>query len=361
MHSVRLLSTAAGLGAIALAVLLVRSIAPQDSRRALLAAGLLLFLPAHIYMSAMLNEEILASAFTSLAVTGAALASVRPASANRALLRACGLGLAAGLALLTKLTGLLAAVSVSAAYAAGGWRQGNRSGALLRAALVLLVALMAGGWYYARNRVEYGYFYPKNLPTHTVMQTMPPGTRSVGDYLRVPHETWTDPQLLSPALLRSVWGSTYVTVWFDGHRTYLPRDARSVRWMGSLLTLLGLLPTAAFAVGLVRGARRALRTPAGPDTPLLLLVGLTLAGYTLFTWQNPWFAALKGTYLLGLSVPFAFYASEVLASWTRPGRASAPFTWAVLGVLALAVVLTFTYGPVFAKSGEFPGLFWSLQ
>ena len=82
--------------------------------------------------------------------------------------------------------------------------------------------------------------------------------------------------------------------------------------MGTALLLLGLLPAAAFAAGLTSGARRALREPRGPDAPMLLLVALTLAGYVAFTWGNPWFATLKGSYLLGLCVPFGFYASEAL-------------------------------------------------
>ena len=88
------------------------------------------------------------------------------------------------------------------------------------------------------------------------------------------------------------------------------------------------------------------------------VAGLTLAGYVLFTWRNPWFAAVKGSYLLGLSVPFSFYASEVLADWTRGRSVRSRLVWAALGLLALAVAASFTYGPIFAKSGEFPGLEW---
>ena len=87
-------------------------------------------------------------------------------------------------------------------------------------------------------------------------------------------------------------------------------------------------------------------------------MGLTLAGYVLFTWRNPWFAAVKGSYLLGLAVPFSFYASEVLSDWTRGRDARSWLVWATLGLLALAVAATFTYGPIFAKWGEYPGLEW---
>ena len=43
--------------------------------------------------------------------------------------------------------------------------------------------------------------------------------------------------------------------------------------------------------------------------------GLTLAGYAAYTWLNPWYATVKGGYLLGLALPFGFLASEVLVDW----------------------------------------------
>jgi len=52
---------------------------------------------------------------------------------------------------------------------------------------------------------------------------MPPGERSVGDYLRLPWATFLDPQVMNDDLLRSVWGTTYASIWFDSHRHFLPR------------------------------------------------------------------------------------------------------------------------------------------
>ena len=92
-----------------------------------------------------------------------------------------------------------------------------------------LSASLFGGWYYLWNLYAYGYLYPHGLEVHSVMFRMPPGEREILDYLRFPISTFTDPQLLSPSLLRSVWGSTYVTLWFDGHRSFLPNESAIVR------------------------------------------------------------------------------------------------------------------------------------
>ena len=363
LQALPLLSTLFGLAVAGLAALLVHRTDPGNPRRAWLAGGLLLYLPAHIHMSAMVSEEMLAALFTSLAVLGLALrtppppAVAPPAWESAAWKPAAAVGLAGGLALLSKLSGALAVAAAAATYALDGLRRGALRAAALRLAAVLLVAVLAGGWYFARNRVLYGYLQPFGLPAHEIMFSMPPGERNIGDYLRVPLATWSDPQLLNPDLLHSVWGSTYATVWFDGHRAFLPRESEVVRRLGTATLLLALLPTLAFGIGVSRGLRRAARCFDGPDLPLLLLLGFTLAGYAVYTWHNPWFAAVKGTTLLGASLPFAYYASEVLAGWTRRRDALAWMAGLALAALVACVTLSSTFGAMFEKT-EVSGLPW---
>jgi hypothetical protein len=202
--------------------------------------------------------------------------------------------------------------------------------------------------------VEYGYFYPHHLETHRNIYFYPPGVRSLGDYLRFPFATFTEPVATSPALIRSIWGTTYSSVWYDSHRHFLPSQGGAVNLAGTLILVLALLPTAAFLRGLARGLLRALESPRGPDLPLLLLVALTLAGYAAFTWRNPWFVVAKGSFLLGIAVPFAFYASESLCLWTRGSQTRARVIWICMGILFLAVAATFTQGVVFEKTDS-PG------
>jgi hypothetical protein len=355
--AVPLFSTVLGLAVVALAVALVRRVDPHDRRRAGIAGGLLLFLPAHVYMSAMVNEEMLATLLASVVLFALARPRLAGGDDPSPLARAFGGGVAGGLALLTKLTGAIAVLVAGAAYAVDGVRRRALRPALVRIAVVAAVAALVGGWYYARNRIEYGYFQPYGLPAHRVMFGMPPGERGIADYLRLPLATWTDPQLLNPDLLHSVWGSTYATLWFDGHRFFLPRDDERVSRLGTVTLLLALLPTLAFAVGLGRGLRRVLRSADAIDAPLLLMTGLTLAGYVLFTWRNPWFAVVKGTSLLALSLPFAFYASEVLAGWTRARAPAAALCWLALAALVVAATLSSTFDLAFEKT-HVSGLPW---
>jgi hypothetical protein len=347
-----LLSALEGLAVVGLAVALARRSAPADPLRMALAGLLLLFLPAHLHMSAMVNEEMLTALLTACAVYGLA---IREPGSRPGLAQAGAIGLASGLALLSKLTGAIAVATALLTYAADALKPGARARASLCAAVVSSVALLAGGWFPARSLLSTGSPQPIGLPAHLGMLSLPPGERGLSDYLRFPLATFRDPQLLNPDLLRSVWGSTYVTVWFDGHRYFLPRQDPAVSWLGTATLLLALLPTAAFGAGLARGARRLRRGEGAADLPLLLLTGLTFAGYAFYTWRNPWFVVVKGTTLLGLALPFSFYASEALASWLR-GRWR---SWIVAALLALAVgvALSGTFGLVFQKT-EGSGLPW---
>jgi len=357
---VPLANTLLGLGIVAMAVRLVRRVDPARPRRALLAGGLLLYLPAHVHMSAMVSEEMLAAFFVSLAVFALA---APPALANGGRLdprRSLGVGVAAGLAILSKLTGVLAALTAAATLALDGVRRAEPKRAAAALALVLVAAFATGGWYFARNRILYGYFQPFGLPAHQRMFEMPPGERGALDFVRFPLATFTDPQLLHPDLLRSVWGSTYATVWFDGHRFFLPRDSEAVRRLGGLTLALALLPTLAFGIGTARGARRARRGAGDADTPLLLLTAFALVGYAYYNWQNPWFTVVKGTSLLVLCLPFAFYASETLDRWLEASKRTAWALWIALAMLAITVVLSGTFDLLFEKT-EVSGLPWQTR
>lgn len=348
---VPLLNVLLGLGIAALAMDLVRRLAPGDRVRPWLAGGLVLFLPAHAHMSAMVNEEMLAAFCASLAVWAVARHD-DPGPARVALA-----GAAAGLALLTKLSGLLVGAAVAGALGLEAARRGAWRGAAARVAGVAVLVLAVGGWYFVRSRILYGWFHPFALPAHEVMFDMPPGERGLLDFLRFPLAVFLDPQVLHPDLLRSVWGTTYASVWFDAHRFFLPTDSAAVRRLGTTMTILGLVPTLAFATGLARGARRWWQGGGRADAPLLLLVALTLAGYAVFAWRNPWFAVLKGTTLLGLSLPFAVYASEALLDWARRSRTAAIALGAAALLGLVGVTVSCTFGGWFERT-EVSGIPW---
>ncbi|MBW2666838.1 MAG: phospholipid carrier-dependent glycosyltransferase [Deltaproteobacteria bacterium] len=363
--AVRLMNSLAGLATAGLAAWLVHRSDPERPSRALLAAALLIFLPVQIMLSAMFTEEILVSFLISTVVVGLALGAADRGDAGAGPGPSDGpgeawlamLGVMAGLACSTKLSGALVVLVATLTLAIRGLDPVDLRRTTRHLAIFGVPVLLFGGAYYARNWFEYGFVYPHGLGPHAVMQEMPPGSRELLDFFRFPLAVWTDPQLLSPDLLRSVWGSTYTTWWFDGIRKFLPVDGALVGTLGTAMLVLAVVPTAAGIAGLVSGVRRAFRRPDGLDTPLLLLVAATIAGYALFNWRNQVFATLKASYLLGLSVPFAYYTSEGLDRWMRRSTALRVGVLGALVALFVLTVLVFSYGLLFTKA-QFAGIDW---
>jgi hypothetical protein len=113
-------------------------------------------------------------------------------------------------------------------------------------------------------------------------------------------------------------------------------------------------------VGLLRGGRRAVVDGSGLDTLLVSMVAITLVGYVGFTWKNPWFVTSKGSFLLCLSVPFAYYTSEVLDAWLRREGWVRLALWAALVLLFAIIVATFTYSELWWNTDHMwkPGVLW---
>ena len=64
-----------------------------------------------------------------------------------------------------------------------------------------------------------------------------------------------------------------------------------------------------------------------------------------------------GTTLLGLCLPYAYYASETLLRWARRGRRSAVAIGIALAVLAAGVTASGTFNFLFERT-EVSGLEW---
>jgi len=351
-----LLCAALGLAAVAATAWLVHELSRGNGRRVVLATALLVFLPVHISMSAMLSEELLTSALVSFAVVGLVVETTRPEDQRATLWRPAALGVVAGLALLTKLSAAMAIAAGTLALLTEGpsrtYPRAARSAFAFAGAAVLI-----GGWFYLRNLVMYGYLYPHGLPVHAVMFDMPPGSRGLVDYLSFPLAAFSAAQAPDPSLVHSVWGTTYASIWLDPHRHFLPRSAPGLEFAARVILVTAVIPTAAFVIGVIRGARRALKRQSGADRILVALVVLMLGGYIAFTWRNPWFPTAKGSFLLGLATPFAVYASEVLDDWLSAGRRRAVVLGLLLVLLFGASLATFTYQGVFAKR-DLPGTNW---
>jgi 4-amino-4-deoxy-L-arabinose transferase-like glycosyltransferase len=320
---------------------------------AALAAALVCLVPCARLAATMVGNEALAAALAGWA----AAAGVRLHADPRSLRRAAGAGLAVGLALATKFTGVFAAPVLLVPYL----RRDLDRRTLRAAAVALLVAAAAGGLPYLRNVALTGSPIPMTRdrdPVAKVEKQLTIRERRAADYL------WFDPAVfrlplvyqiaddtsrrdgLNP-VMTNVWGLAYASAWYDAHevRVVAPERRTGAR-VGQVLLALGLLPTALMLAGgalclrdwLVRGS-------AAPAAPVTAMALVGIAAFVAFTARAPTTAAVKASYLLPVTVPAAvFFARGVEALGSRA-------RWIGLagsGLAMAAAAVAFTTGVVFS-------------
>jgi tetratricopeptide (TPR) repeat protein len=266
-------------------------------------------------------------------------------------------GLAAGLALLAKFSGVLAlATALVVPVVRGlGSRHGMRRG-LTRALVVGVVAAVLAGPFYLRNLIEFGTPFRMSRVDPLVAEIeskQPPGERSWRDFVSISPLLFVEPNPKADHLLHSVWGTLYVTGWSDTRwisahimqrtRTRLGQAQRVMMALGVIPTALALLGAVALLLDLRRGHAIAL--------PLLVCCALTLVSVVGFAITVPTYAALKSSYLLGLSIPYGVFVARAGALLARRSRWLA--TAGALGVV-VAAAATFVTDRVGSLRGPLP-------
>lgn len=321
----------ASLVTAALAAALVKIVTPERPALVLLGFGAVALLPAHLFMSPMPGNEMTLTMLSCAAVV-AFIAFERSHVPNWIADSAVG-GLL-GLALLTKFSGLIPLVVVVATLGVRPVLErrsdlvGHRSvrSAWLRAARrslwITAVALAVAAPYYARNIEHFGTPFQLSREfalVSAVEQHQPPGERHLGDYFRFSPQMFSDPNPLKPHLLNSIWGTVYLDIWTEIFRESDVERAlvaeRKTALSSTLMALAGLFPTglALFgAAGAVRDIARGRRREV--YVPIVLLAGATVGAFCIFAWQVPIWSALKASYLLGLSMPYAVFLARGMES-----------------------------------------------
>jgi tetratricopeptide (TPR) repeat protein len=331
---------------------------------ALLAFGAVACLPVHFFMSPMPGNEM-----TATLLGAAALGSfVRSELAEQPSRGADALtGVWLGLGLLTKFSALVTLVALLAALALRAALTPAPGRALRRAALrgggIAALALAIAAPYYARNLIAFGtpFELSRGYPlVAEVERGQPPGARSWRDFATFSPRILSDPNPLAPHMYRSVWGSAYVNVWADLYRESDVARAleaeREERRSTTALALLGLLPSGLALAGAWLAARDAARgrRRAFWLAPLLLSAA-TLGSFGVFAWRVPIWSALKASYLLGLSLPFALFLCRAIEELLVRGRRRACAALsATLALVALAASAVAVDGLVLPRRADAP-------
>ncbi len=163
VHLLRYLSLLLGCGTVALTYLLAQALFPGRPGLVLLAGAIAAFNPMVVFVSASVNNDNGIWMLSSLTMYALVLASKRDSGTWLAPIRPLQpanlpwtLGVLLGLAILTKLSGLLLAPVVAAfliwrARSEGNWRRFWRDGII-----VTFCVLLLSGWWFYRNWVLYG-------------------------------------------------------------------------------------------------------------------------------------------------------------------------------------------------------------
>ncbi len=300
--ALRLLSLAAGLAAVAIATrFLARRFPLVD---AVIVGTVAFCAPVVAIATSMLGNETTCALFATAALARlCALPGDDAPLARHALVS----GLLAGLAALSKATGLLAVFTVGLVYAWRLRRSPGRAPAVLLAAAAGPVLLLAP--LYAHLLREAGS--PAVLISGSVgspdargeMAEQPPGYRRLSHYLSFPASSLLAPVYTAPGLAASVPGLFYATLQADGQGQFLPSSESGVFGAGRALALAGLLPTGLALYGIARGARTHRRFAwAGP---LALFAAILAASFLRYAWVFPHWSAVKASYALSGLLPAA--------------------------------------------------------
>jgi len=270
--------------------------------------------PMHTYICQVVGNEPLAGALMSLVGFGC-LRLIVPGHAPPGPRFFGMLGLAWGLALLTKVTAVLLApvlvivIAVAAASAPQPLRKGLRD-----AALVLGVAALTSGWYFVRNCLELGRPFVGGWdPSRRIEWWQDPGYR-----------TWSQLLSFGRSLVRPVysgvasfWDSLYSTLWLDGFHSGVVSAEFPPPWNANFVSvsaILGLLPTFLILAGSVRVAcRKRFDARAAALLSVVTLALFVAAIFDLYV-RLPIYSTAKVTYTLGLLPCYAI----LMASGAEP-------------------------------------------
>jgi hypothetical protein len=305
----RLLSI--GLSAAGLAVLayLVLQLVPQRPQLAVAATGLAALLPSFIDASSAAYNDSLAFLTSTLALAASVVFVLRGPSFPRLAMMAAFAGLAA----LTRASGLLVVGIAGLAVLVGVWRategsiQRRLGRAVVWGAAVGAVVIAAAGWFYARNLMLYGDM-TGSAALFEQFDRSPSGT-TLG--LLTEPGFW---QLLQQRL----WGIAF-------NRSVPGEDLIRQLWLLGYLPLIGLLLTGARRLGHIAQGRGPAEPGPGPEPGpdpegRVIAVGLCVLLLGLTTFSIAQFASGGGT----VHIRYLFPALATVGLCAAVGLAALP-------------------------------------
>jgi hypothetical protein len=295
-------------------------------------AGLL---PVNLYVSQFVGNEPLAGLASAIVALRCVRAIARPEETHP-FREAAWIGLALGVALLSKMTAVIWIPLTGVALIGGALARERKAGpAVARAGLAFGVAGLVAGWFYARNWIELGRPLVGNWDWKESNRIwwQDPG-------YRIPeHFTRFGRSLVQPvySAVHGYWDAMYSTLWTEGlFSGSMSPPPWNLDWMLAG-AWLGLPITSAILAGMLGAGR--LTEPAGRVRRFAVLAVLLHVLASLdFYLRLPIYSSAKATYLLGLLPCIAILAAAGFAPLLRRGwsRAAATAMLFVFGAASYA-------------------------
>jgi tetratricopeptide (TPR) repeat protein len=344
MMLLRFLSLAIGAANLALIFAGLRLIFPGDWKKPLAGLVLAALLPAQICLLHYTTNETLSAMF----VTGALCVGLH-------LLRArqpwrgwyVVLGIALGLALMSKASAVLAVPAILGALASKLILRRERTPQVWLGVVVapLLICLLVGGWHYAKLWQDYGNPFIGNWdPRVAAPWWQYKGLQTPGCFFQF-GEALVHPFYSG---LHSFWDGFYSTLWGDGllggKVNLWSRPPWNYDWM-TVGFVLALVPAALVLTGLMRALARCFRS-ASLSWLLLLGFGWIFAFAILdMSLKVPSYAQTKAFYGLPVLLPFCALGALGFECWAARGKVTRYVLGVALGIWLVNLYASFWIRP----------------
>jgi tetratricopeptide (TPR) repeat protein len=345
MMLLRFLSLAIGAVNLALIFTGLRLIFPGDWKKPLAGLVLAAFLPAQLCLLHYTTNETLLALF----VTAALCLGLHLLRARQPWWGWYGaLGIALGLALLSKVSAVLAVPAILGALAVKLMVRRERAPLVWLGAIgaPLLICLSIGGWHYLKLWRDYGnpFILGDWDPKVFVPWWQIKGFRTPGYYFSF-GDSLTRPFFSG---LHSFWDGFYSTLWGDGLLSEQIDVWGRPPWNYDLMTVgfvLALVPTALVLTGLVRALARCFRVAS---LIWLLLIGLGwLFAFAILdmSLKMPSCVQIKAFYGLPVLLPFCALGALGFEFWAGRGKAARYVLGMALGIWLVDLYASFWIKP----------------
>ncbi len=318
----------------------LRLLFPENRARQLFGAVLTASLPALLYLSQNITNEVAAATLVSASVY-LTLRILRSKRASWGLW--AGLGICLGAALLTKITTAMVLPVAVVALLWKGIAQTEASiwSRFLGLGFALVICAVVCGWHYAR---VWAHFHNSPtlawIPTSELEWWQDDGYRTSAFYLRfgqsLVHPWFSGFSGFPDGVYSTLWGDGL----FGGSGDFLLRPPWNYDFM-AISCWLALLPAAGIVIGVAMGVFLFIRWPA-PEWFLLLGLGF-LAGLAVvhLTTTVPYCSVVKAFYGFPALAPLCVFGALGLDFLFRRSGRLRPLICIILGIWVMTVFASF--------------------